>query len=98
MNPDHEEYVMRVILKQFRYFGPFPAKFEEIASPEIVRSLWWLMQKIPREKTTPFTRTTEREIIKTDNVFISKIMQLDWRDRSTAEGLLEDEWSSDDED
>lgn len=29
-----------------------------------------------------------------DNVFIQKIMKLDWRDRPTAKELLEDEWWS----
>ena len=32
----HEEYGLEVLKRQFRYFGPFPGKYEEIASPTIV--------------------------------------------------------------
>jgi hypothetical protein len=50
------------------------------------------MSEIPQSKTTPFDRTTEREVCKEDKVFIGKIMQLDWRDRPTANELLKDKW------
>jgi hypothetical protein len=50
------------------------------------------MQEIHRAKTTPFPRTTEREVTKKDKDFIGKIMMLDWRDRLTARELLEDGW------
>jgi hypothetical protein len=50
----------------------------------------------PKANTTPFYRTTEREVIKKDNDFVCKIMKLDWRDRPTAKELLEDEWWHDD--
>jgi hypothetical protein len=29
---DPDEYLLGIIFQQFRYFGPFPAKFEEIAN------------------------------------------------------------------
>jgi hypothetical protein len=51
-----------------------------------------IMQSILQEKTMPFSRTTESEVSKGDNIFISKMMKLDWRDRPTAKELLEDEW------
>jgi hypothetical protein len=54
------------------------------------------MQLIPRENMTPFVWTTEREVKKRDNIFISKMMKLDWRDRPTAKEVLEDEWWNDD--
>ncbi|OAL49843.1 STE/STE20 protein kinase [Pyrenochaeta sp. DS3sAY3a] len=97
MDRDHEEYLLGVLKEQFRYFAPFPAKFEEIASQETINSILYLMQDIPQEKTTPFSLTTEREVIKKDKDFIRKIMMLDWRDRPTAKELLEDEWWKDDE-
>lgn len=41
---------------------------------------------------TLFQRVAEREVIKKDKDFILKIMKMDWRDRPTAEELLQDEW------
>jgi hypothetical protein len=93
---DHEEYVVRVVMEQFRYFGPFPAKISDIASPEHIQSILWLMQEIPHEKLTPFSWTTEKEVSRGDKDFIGKIMMLDWRDRPTAKELLEDEWWNND--
>jgi hypothetical protein len=83
-------------MQQFRYSGPFPAKIAEIADLETVQSISLIMENIPTEKTTTFSRTTEREVSKKDNVVISKMMKLDWRDRPTAKELLEDEWWMDD--
>ncbi|KAH7402804.1 kinase-like domain-containing protein [Pyrenochaeta sp. MPI-SDFR-AT-0127] len=93
----HEEYVVGVVMEQFRYFGPFPAKISDIPSPETIQSILWLMQELPQEKLTPFSWTTEKEVSKRDKDFIGKIMMLDWRDRPTAKELLEDEWWDDDE-
>jgi hypothetical protein len=93
---DHEKYVVRVVMGQFRYFGPFPAKISDIASPEHIQSILWLMQKIPHEKLTPFSWTSEKEVSRRDKDFIGKIMMLDWRDRPTAKELLEDEWWNND--
>lgn len=90
----HEEYGLEVLKQQFRYFGLFPPKYEEIASPETVMAILYLMHEIPQSKTTPFQRTTEREVGKWDKEFIGKIMRLDWRDRPKAEELLGDEWFS----
>ncbi|KAF1912983.1 putative serine/threonine protein kinase [Ampelomyces quisqualis] len=93
---DDEEYVGGIVEEQFKYFGPFPAKIAEIADLETVQGILLIMQSIPKEKTTPFKWTTEREVSKQDNVFISKIMKLDWRDRPTATELLDDEWWDED--
>ncbi|OJD13104.1 STE/STE20 protein kinase [Blastomyces percursus] len=93
----HEEYGLEVLKQQFRYFGPFPAKYEEIASPETVTAILYLMQEIPQSQTTPFQRTTESEVSMKDKGFIGKIMKMDWRDRPTAKELLEDEWFKEDE-
>lgn len=93
----HEEYNLEVLKQQFRYFGPFPAKYEEIASPETVTAILYLMHEIPQSQTTPFSRTTEREVSLKDKEFISEIMKLDWRDRPTAQELLKDRWFQDDE-
>ena len=81
--------------EQFKYFGPFPAKIAEIADPETVQSIMIVKENIPKADATPFSWTTKREVSKRDNIFISKIMKLDWRDRPSAKELLEDEWWND---
>ncbi|XMA12056.1 hypothetical protein WAI453_004847 [Rhynchosporium graminicola] len=93
---DHEEYGLEVLKQQFRYFGPFPAKYEEIASPQTIAAILYLMEEIPQSKTTPFHRTTAKEVCTEDKEFIGKIMMLDWRDRPTAAELLKDEWFKED--
>jgi hypothetical protein len=96
LNRDDEEYVVGVVEEQFKYFGPFPAKIAEIADPETVQSIMLMMQNIPKEKTTPFSRTTESEVSRRHNIFISKMMKLGWRDCPTAKEMLEDIWWNDD--
>ncbi|CZT44380.1 related to serine/threonine protein kinase [Rhynchosporium secalis] len=93
---DHEEYGLEVLKQQFRYFGPFSAKYEEIASPQTIAAILYLMEEIPQSKTTPFHRTTAKEVCTEDKEFIGKIMMLDWRDRPTAAELLKDEWLKED--
>ncbi|MCJ1255284.1 hypothetical protein MMC24_003100 [Lignoscripta atroalba] len=92
----HEEYALEVLKRQFRYFGPFLPKYAEIASPKTVTGILYLMQEIPQSQTTPFCRTTEREVCKKDKEFIGKMMKMDWRDRPTTKELLEDEWFKED--
>ncbi|KAF2663521.1 serine/threonine protein kinase [Microthyrium microscopicum] len=89
---DHEEYGLEVLKRQFQYFGPFEKEYLEIASPEVVQAIFWLMQEVPAATMTQFHRTTEREVCQSDKDFIGKIMKLDWRQRPTAKELLEDEW------
>lgn len=80
--------------QQFRFFGPWPGKYEELASPETARAILYIM--IPTSDTTPFRMIAEKEVCRKDNEFIRKIMMMDWRDRPTAGELLEDEWFSED--
>lgn len=88
----HEEYGLEVLKRQFQYFGPFPAKYEDISSPETIAAILYLMQEITQSRMTPFGRTTEREVCSEDKRFIERIMMLDWRDRPSAKDLLDDEW------
>ncbi|KAI9681636.1 MAG: hypothetical protein M1829_000835 [Trizodia sp. TS-e1964] len=92
----HEQYELEVLKRQFQYFGPFPVKYEEIASQETVTAILYLMHKIPCAKTRPFRRTMERERVKRAKEFIGKIMMMDWRDKPTVKELLEDEWFKED--
>jgi len=54
------------------------------------------MQEILAANTTPFRRTTEKEVCKEDKEFIEKITIMGWRDRPTAKELLGDEWFAED--
>lgn len=89
---DDENYRVEIVESQFRFFGPFPAKYQEIASEETLTSVLHLMHLNPPSKMTPFDTVTEREVTKEDKEFILKIMHMDWRDRPTARELLQDEW------
>lgn len=92
-----EQYMPEILRRQYRYFGPFPQRFVEIVPDDAIGTVISVVKENPTEKRTPFYLTTEREVIKRDNVFISKMMKLDWRDRPTAKELLEDEWWGNDE-
>lgn len=89
---------MEVLKQQFRYFGPFPGKYDEIADSATVTAIQDLTQEIPQSKMTPFYLTAEKEVCKKDKEFIGKIMMMDWRDRPTAKELLENEWFKEEED
>ncbi|RHZ55402.1 uncharacterized protein CDV56_102278 [Aspergillus thermomutatus] len=92
----HEEYSLEVLKQQFRYFGPWPGKYEEVASPETVHAIMWIMQEIPKSETTPFSMITEKEVCKKDREFIMGIMKMDWRDRPTPKDLLGHKWFNED--
>ncbi|OOF98383.1 hypothetical protein ASPCADRAFT_395144 [Aspergillus carbonarius ITEM 5010] len=74
---DYEEYSLEDLKQQFRYFGPWPGKYEEIASPETVHAIMWIMQEIPKSDTTPFSLVSEKEVRKEDKQFIMEIMKMD---------------------
>jgi serine/threonine protein kinase len=89
---DHEEYELKILMKQHQFFGPFPLSYKEIADAETLGILTHIMHRVPPEKMKHFGRAGEREISKEDKAFVLKIMKLDPRDRPTAKELLEDEW------
>ncbi|RWA07302.1 hypothetical protein EKO27_g7801 [Xylaria grammica] len=70
----------------------FGTVVREIFNDEILMSIVYLMEMIPQDTMTSFRFVTEREVAKEDKDFVLKIMQMDWRDRPTAEELLRDEW------
>lgn len=89
---DHDEYDLRILMKHYQVFGPFPTSYEEIADQERLAVLAYIMEICPPETLKPFRYTTRREISLEDKEFICKIMKLDPRDRPSAGQLLEDEW------
>jgi serine/threonine protein kinase len=89
---DHEEYELRILMRQHQFFGPFPESYGEIANSDVLTILDYVMGGVPPEKMKPFERITEQEVSKEDKAFLLKIMKLDPRGRPTAEQLIEDEW------
>ncbi|GJC94486.1 serine/threonine protein kinase [Colletotrichum higginsianum] len=87
-----ELFELVVLSRMHRYFGPFPESFQEIADDNAAGIVDFIHSMGP--PTKPFARVTRREIPPADRDFILKIMKLDYRDRPTAEQLLEDEWFS----
>lgn len=89
---DHDEYDVKILMKQHRCFGPFPETFKQIADQERLAVLIWIMQNSPPETLKPFHLTSTQEICQEDKDFVLRIMKLDPRDRPSARQLLEDEW------
>ncbi|EUC31986.1 hypothetical protein COCCADRAFT_38009 [Bipolaris zeicola 26-R-13] len=75
----------------------YSSKIAEIAHIEAALSILYLVQTIAQKKKTSFIQVTEKEVTKRDNIFISKMMKLDWRDPPTAKELLEDDWWKNDD-
>ena len=89
---DHDEYELRILMRQHQFFGPFPVSYGEIANDDVLTILQYVMDGVPPEKMKPFERVTEREVSQEDKAFLLKIMKLDPRDRPTAQQLMEDDW------
>jgi hypothetical protein len=88
---DDPEYEFEVLKRQVQFFGPFPAKYIEIADDDTAEVVVWLMENL-RDKRKPFLHVTEREICRKDKEFIAWFMKLDPRDRPTADEILAHEW------
>jgi len=88
--------VLGVVEQQFKFFGLFLPSIQEVADPEALQVIMWIMKRIPKDKMTLFNRV-KKEVSERDNVFVQKVMKLDWRDRPAAKEILEDEWWDDDE-
>jgi serine/threonine protein kinase len=69
---------------------PFPTSYDRIADKERLAVLVWIMENCPPDTLRPFRLTSSREVSQEGKEFVLKIMQLDPRDRPTAEALLED--------
>ncbi len=92
MPADHEDYELKILMRQNQFFGPFPESYREIANDDVLRILEYVMINVPPQKMKPFQYITEREVCKEDKIFLQKIMKLDPRDRPTAKQIAEDEW------
>ncbi|KAH6720370.1 putative serine/threonine protein kinase [Leptodontidium sp. MPI-SDFR-AT-0119] len=79
---DHEDFDWLILVKMFKWFGPIPAKYQELIgdnedsdSDKIIQALFNTVPKDDRDRD-----------------LILKIMKMDPRDRPTAEELLQDPW------
>jgi casein kinase II subunit alpha len=84
---------VRILINQANFFGPFPAKFAEIADEERIKIVNGVHEHVrDSEIRKPFRLAADKELTVEDMTFLCKIMKLDPRDRPTARELLEDEW------
>lgn len=89
-----EEYDLKVLERQFKLFGPFPAKYQELVhnNENIQTIVVHLYDSIPQKDRGQFSHISQKEMSIRDKHFIGKIMKLDPRDRPTARELLQDQW------
>lgn len=93
IDPTDSTYSIEVLRRQDECFGPFPLSYTSLADNNRLDTLTVITESI--EKRTPFEITSSQEIAKEDREFISKLMQLDPRDRPSAKMLLQDAWLTD---
>ncbi|PGH07313.1 serine/threonine protein kinase [Blastomyces parvus] len=89
---DHEDYEIKILMKHYQCFGPFPKSYVEIADDPRLQAIIWVMDNCPPDTLKPFHLTTSREICQEDKEFVLKMMKLDPRDRPTSQELLADQW------
>ena len=65
---------------------------KRLQDSEIVQTILYIMKMIVKSDTTSFHLITERKICKKNKAFIEKIIMMDWRDRPSAQQLLDYEW------
>jgi len=87
---DHEEYELHALRRMYRFFGPYPPSFHEIADDNARNATGILHEVEPLAGR--FSNIAAHEVPEADSKFILKMMKLDSRDRPTAEELLDDEW------
>ena len=90
IDPTDSAYSIEVLRRQDKYFGPFPLSYTTLADDDRLDTLTIITESV--EKRTPFEMASSKEIAKEDRKFISKLMQLDPRDRPSARVLLQDPW------
>lgn len=81
---------MRILMKMYRHFGPYPLSYQDLADEETLQALAVIMDSV--ETMKPFVLVGKKEISKQDKAFVLKITKLDPRDRLTAKELLQGDW------
>jgi len=91
---DHEDFDWLILVNMFKWFGPIPAKYQELIgdnedSDKIIQALF---NTVPKDDRGSFNRASLNELRIQDRDLILKIMKMDPRDRPTVEELLQDPW------
>ena len=84
IDPTDPAYSIEVLQRQDECFDPFPLSYTSLADDDRLDTFTAITGSI--EKRTPF------EMVSSHREFISKLMQLDPRDRPSAKMLLQDQW------
>ncbi|SMQ48368.1 unnamed protein product [Zymoseptoria tritici ST99CH_3D7] len=93
ISADDEEFLVHVLIQQARYFGPFPLSYEMWLDKEQQQVLAAVHIHIEeQDMRKPFLQAEDEEMALEDRDFLCGIMQLDPRDRPTAEELLKSNW------
>jgi hypothetical protein len=80
-------------LDDSQYDRPFPLTYEEVLDEELNRVLAAVHVHIDeRDLRKPFLLVEDEEVTQEDKDFICRTMQLDPRDRPSADELLADRW------
>ena len=90
IDPTDSAYPTEVLRRQDECFGPFPPSYTSLADDDRLDTLRFITESV--EKRTPFEMASSQEIAKENRESISKLMQLDPRDRPSAKMLLQDAW------
>ena len=94
VDPQDSTYPIEVSRRQDKYFGPFPLSYTSLADDATLDTLTTITESVV--KRTPFEMASSHETTKEDRDFISKLMQLDPRERPSAKVLLQDAWFTED--
>lgn len=96
MSYDHEEFDWPILVNMFKWFGPFPAKYQELIgdnedsdSDKIIQALF---NTVPEDDQGSLNGASLNEICIQGRDLILKIMKMDPPDRPTAAELLQDPW------
>ena len=88
MNLTDSAYSIEVLQRQDECFRFFPLSYTTLADNDRLDTLTIITESV--EKRTPFKMASSQEIAKKNQEFISKLMQLDSRDRLFTKALLQD--------
>ncbi len=90
--PEDERFVEGIVKNFHKYLGPFPPSYLTVPGIDEVRIEALTEVSTEGKEWGLFKRASSTEISNQDRDFICSLMKLDYRDRPTAEELLQHEW------
>jgi hypothetical protein len=95
MNETNDEFLPRVLISQLGFFGPYPARYKEIAAP-VMPEVDALQQTVAKAGGPERYRNTLTHYINEKDLgFLFSFMKIDPRDRPSARELLQHLWFQD---